>query len=156
PVEGGFVKKLDEVEARFRQWVETEGAEGLVVRSDQAGLFKVKNRRTIDAVVVGYSEGTDDRKGLIHDLLVALMRDDGTFHIVTRVGGGFSEDEKRRFRDELLALAAPSDYTEVNLDHLAYQMVRPEWVIELSCIDLLTQTTRGGPIERMVLSWDGG
>ena len=156
PVEGAFVKKPDDVEGRFRQWVEVEGAEGLVVRSDQAGLFKIKNRRTLDVVVVGFSEGVDDRKGLVHDLLVALQRDDGTFHILSRVGGGFSDDERRSFRDELATLGAPSDYTEVNLDHLAYQMVRPEWVIEISCVDLLTQTTRGGPIERMVLSWDGG
>jgi ATP dependent DNA ligase C terminal region len=156
PVEGGFVKKVDDVEARFRQWVETEGAEGIVVRSDQAGLFKVKNRRTLDAVVVGYSEGVDDRKGLVHDLLVALVRDDGTFHVLGRVGGGFGDEERRSFRASLGALAAPSDYTEVNPDHLAYQMVRPEWVVEVSYIDLLTQTTRGGPIERMVLGWDGG
>jgi hypothetical protein len=156
PVEGAFVKGLGDVEARFRQWVETEGAEGIVVRSDQAGLFKIKNRRTIDAVVVGYSEGVDDRKGLLHDLLVALVRDDGTFHILSRIGGGLSDDERRRFRDELGALAAPSDYTEVNPDHLAYQMVRPEWVVEVSCVDLLAQTTRGGPIERMVLAWDAG
>lgn len=156
PVEGGFVKKIDDVEGRFRQWVEGERAEGIVVRSDQAGLFKVKNRRTLDVVVIGYSEGVDDRKGLIHDLLVAFVRDDGSFQIAARVGGGFSEKERQAFRDELAALAAPSDYTEVNPDHLAYQMVRPEWVIEMSCIDLLAQTTRGGPIERMVLSWDGG
>jgi hypothetical protein len=156
PVEGGFVAGLAEVEERFRRWVEVEGGEGLILRSDQAGLFKIKNRRTLDVVVVGFSEGTDDRKGLVHDLLVALVREDGTFHLLSRVGGGFSDEERRTFRDELAALAAPSDYTEVNLDHLAYQMVRPEWVLEISCVDLLTQTTRGGAIERMVLAWEGG
>jgi hypothetical protein len=156
PVEGAFTKKLEDVEAAFRAWVENEGSEGIVVRSDAAGLFKVKNRRTLDVVVVGFSEGIDDRKGLVHDLLIALMRADGTFHVLGRVGGGFTEDERRSLVAELGPLAAPSDYTEVNPDHLAYQMLRPERVIEISFVDLLTQTTRGGPIERMVLSWDGG
>jgi hypothetical protein len=156
PVEGSFTKKVEDVEAAFRTWVENEGSEGIVVRSDAAGLFKVKNRRTLDVVVIGFSEGIDDRKGLIHDLLVALMRADGTFHVLGRVGGGFTEDERRGLVQELTPLAAPSDYTEVNPDHLAYQMLRPERVVEVSFIDLLTQTTRGGPIERMVLSWDGG
>src|SRR5262249_49376844 len=150
-----FTKKLDDVEAAFRAWVENEGSEGIVVRSDAAGLYKVKNRRTLDVVVVGYSEGIDDRKGLVHDLLIALMRADGTFHVLGRGGGGFGDEERRALVAALSPLAAPSDYTEVNPDHLAYQMLRPERIVEISFIDLLTQTTRGGPIERMVLSWDG-
>ena len=33
-------------------------------------------------------------------------------------------------------------------------MVRPEWVIELNCLDIISQNTRGGPINRMVLNWN--
>lgn len=40
------------------------------------------------------------------------------------------------------------------MDHVAYQMVRPEWVIEISCLDLISETTRGATIDRMVLNWD--
>ncbi|MDP6447464.1 MAG: hypothetical protein QF805_26950, partial [Pirellulaceae bacterium] len=47
-----------------------------------------------------------------------------------------------------------SDYTEVNSDHVAYQMVRPEMVIEITCLDLVSQTTRGGPVNRMVVRWN--
>jgi len=36
---------------------------------------------------------------------------------------------------------------------VCYQMVRPEWVIEISCLDLISQSTRGAPIDRMVLDW---
>jgi hypothetical protein len=155
PVEGFVTRKVEDVEHKFRAWVEGEGAEGLVVRSDAAGLFKVKNRFTLDVVVVGFSEGIDDRKGMLHDLLVAVVRPEGTYHVLSRVGGGFSDDERRALLSDLKDLPAASDYTEVSPDHLAYQMVRPEWVIEISCIDLMSQTTRGGPIERMVLAWNG-
>jgi hypothetical protein len=154
-VEGFFTRKLEDAEDKFRAWVEAEGSEGIVVRSDAGGLFKVKNRFTLDVVVVGFSEGLDDRKGMLHDLLTAVVRPDGTHHLLTRVGGGFTDDERRAILSDLKDLAVPSDYTEVSPDHLAYQMVRPEWVIEISCIDLLSQTTRGGPLERMVLQFTG-
>jgi hypothetical protein len=154
PVETVVVKKLDEIERKFDEWVEKEGAEGLVVRSDTAGLYKIKPRHTIDAAVIGFTEATEDRKGMLHDLLVALMRPDGTFHTFTRVGGGFTEDERRAFLSDLKDMACESEYAEVNPDHIAYQMVAPQWVIEMSCLDFVSQTTRGATIDRMVLQWD--
>jgi hypothetical protein len=146
------VRDPAEVERQFKKWVH-KGAEGAVVRSDAAGMFKIKPRHTIDAAVIGYTERTDDRQGLLHDLLLALMRPDGTFQVLGRVGGGFSLDERRNFLSDLKDMAANSDYAEVN-DQVAYQMVRPEWVIEISVLDLITQSTRGAPINRMVLEWD--
>ena len=46
-----------------------------------------------------------------------------------------------------------SEYAEVNSDHVAYQMVEPKWIAEISLLDLISQNTRGGPINRMVLNW---
>ena len=50
-------------------------------------------------------------------------------------------------------MAVDSEYAEVNGDNVAYQMVNPEWVMEVSCLDLLSSTTRGGTINRMVLDY---
>ncbi|KXK01359.1 MAG: hypothetical protein UZ17_ACD001001820 [Acidobacteria bacterium OLB17] len=49
----------------------------------------------------------------------------------------------------------PSDYVAVNNDYVAYEMVRPGLVIEISCLDLIAERARGGPVKRMVLDWDG-
>ena len=46
-----------------------------------------------------------------------------------------------------------SDYVEVN-DQVAYHMVRPEWVIEVSVLDFITQSSRGAPINKMALNWN--
>jgi hypothetical protein len=138
----------------FESWVETEEAEGLVVRSDAAGLFKVKPRHNLDVVVVGYTESGDERQGMLHDMLVAVMRADGTYQILTRVGGGFSENQRREYLSDLKDLAVASEYVEVNSDYVAYQMVRPKWIIEISCLDLISQTTRGGHVNRMVIDFD--
>ena len=153
-VESVKVTDLGEIEKIFEKWVQQENAEGAVVRSDEAGIFKIKPRHTIDVVVVGFTEGVEDRRGLLHDLLVAVIRKEGTLHLLGRVGGGFSDDQRSAFLSDLKDIAAQSEYHEISTDRVAYQMVRPEWVIEISCLDLITSSTRGGRIERMVLNWN--
>ena len=153
PVECEIVKNADAVAKLYRKWVEKNGAEGLVVRSDSAGIFKIKPRHNLDAVVIGFTESVGDRQGMLHDLLVAIMRHDRTLQVLTRVGGGFSDDERRSLLSDLKDLSVESEYAEVNSDHVAYQMVRPTLVVELSCLDLISETTRGGPVNRMVLQF---
>jgi hypothetical protein len=154
PVETHQTKDQKEISKLFAKWVDDEGAEGAVVRSDQGGMYKIKQRHTIDAAVLGFTESIGERQGMLHDLLVGVVRPDGALHVLTRVGGGFSEDLRREMLSDLKDMAAQSDYAEVNADHVAYQMVEPEWVVEISCLDLVSQNTRGGPIQRMTLDWD--
>ena len=154
PVESVKVKGRKEVERKFDEWVEEEKAEGIVVRSDVAGNFKIKPLHTLDAVVLGFTESTDDREGMMHDLLLGIMREDGAVQVLCRVGGGFSDEERREMLSDLKDMVVESEYAEVNSDHVAYQMVRPEWVVEVNCLDIISQNTRGGPINRMVLNWN--
>ncbi|HYH64522.1 MAG TPA: hypothetical protein VD866_07480 [Urbifossiella sp.] len=151
-VEAVWLSDAAAIEAQFRKWVE-QGAEGAVVRSDAAGRFKLKTRHTIDAAVVGFTEGTDDRRGMLHDLLVALVRPDGCLQVLGHVGGGFTNDERRGLLSDLKDAVVESDYVEVN-DQVAYHMVRPAWVVEVSVLDLIAETTRGLPINKMALHWD--
>lgn len=153
PVETVTGSKSADVVTQFELWVEKEDAEGVVARSDSAGVFKIKPRHTLDVVVIGFTEGIDDRSGMLHDLLLAVMRTDGSFHIVGRVGGGFTDDQRVNYLSDLKDMIVGSEYTEVNSDRVAYEMVKPMWVIEISCLDFVAQTTRGGPIDRMVLHW---
>ena len=154
PVETRVVAGPVEVQHCFRDMVESEGSEGIVARSDSAGLFKIKPRVSIDAVVVGYTEGTEDRLDMVQDLLLALAREDGSLQILCRLSYGFSDDERRQWLEELRGMQVESEYAEVNSDHVAFRMVKPEWVLEISCLDMVSQTTRGGPVNRMVLHWD--
>jgi len=149
PVETVKVKGHKEVLSKFDQWVETEKAEGIVVRSDVSGNFKVKPLHTLDALVLGFTES-----GMMHDLLLGVVREDGAIHVMSRVGGGFSDELRREMLSDLKDMVVESEYAEVNSDHVAYQMVRPEWIIEITCLDIISQNTRGGPINRMVLNWN--
>jgi ATP-dependent DNA ligase len=156
PVDTVRLKGHRDIERQFEKWVEQAGDEGLVVRGDSAGTFKVKPRHNLDAVVIGFTESTDDRQGMLHDLLLGLARRDGSIHVLGRVGGGFSDDDRRVMLSDLNDMIVESEYAEVNSDHVAYQMVEPKWVIEISCLDLIAQNTRGGPVNRMVLNWNRG
>jgi len=153
PVEAKHAEDPIDIGELFEQWVESEDAEGLVVRSDTAGLFKIKPLHTLDAAVIGFTESVGDRQGLLHDLLLAVMRHDGSLQVLSRVGGGFSDDERRSMISDLKDMVVESEYAEVNSDNVAYQMVHPDWVVEISCLDLISQTTRGGSINRMVLDF---
>ena len=154
PVETVILNSAKEVEAQFEEWVNEEGAEGLVARSDAAGTFKVKPRHSIDAVAIGFAESVDDRAGLLHDILLALVRADGSYQILGRVGGGFSEDDRRNLLSDFQDIEAESDYAEINSDRVAYQMVKPDKVVEISCLDIIAESTRGASIDRMTLKWD--
>jgi hypothetical protein len=151
-VEASWLKEASEIEQQFKKWVDN-GVEGIVVRSDAVGMFKIKPRHSLDAVVIGFTEGTEDRSGMIHDLLLALMRADGCLHVLGHVGGGFSDAERRSFLSDLKDMIVKSDYVEVN-DQVAYHMVRPEWIVEISILDLISQTTRGSSINKMTLNWN--
>jgi hypothetical protein len=154
-VEYKILKDLKGVTALFKQWVVEEGAEGIVIRHDQAGWYKIKERHNLDAAIIGFSEGVDDRKGMLHDLLVAVMRKDGTFHEFARVGGGFTDDDRKKLASQLKRRVVPSDYVAVNSDYVAYEMIEPGPVIEISLLDLISEGAKGDPINKMVLEWDG-
>jgi hypothetical protein len=151
-VESFWLKDSEEIRTAVQRWIDL-GHEGAVLRSDVGGSFKVKKRHTLDVVVIGFTEGTDERQGMSHDLLVALMRPEGTYHVLGRVGGGFSDEERRAWLSDLRDLAVESDYVEAN-EGVAYQMVRPQHVIEISVLDLVTENTRGTPVTSMVLDFD--
>lgn len=153
PVEARWLEKPDAINELYAEWVEKEGAEGIVCRSDAAGSFKIKPRHNLDVAVIGFAESSGDRTGLLHDMLVAVLRKEGTFHVLGRVGGGFTDDQRKELLSDLKDMVVESEYSEVSSDHVAYQMVRPEWVVEISCLDLVSQNTRGGPVGRMVLDW---
>ena len=139
---------------QFYEWVDEQGEEGVVARSETAGMFKVKPKHSLDLAVMGFTESTDDREGMLHDMLLAVVREDGTYQIVSRVGGGFSDEQRREFLTKLKERVVESDFHEVNSARVAYQMVEPGLVIELQCLDIVSMTSRGNPIDKMVLAWN--
>jgi len=152
PVETHIGDKNDAIK-RFETWVTEQGEEGIFLRSDSAGVYKIKPRHSFDLAIVGYSEGIDDRADMLHSMLVAVARDAEHAQIVARVGGGFSDEERKSLLETLRQHDVSSDYAEVNSDRVAYRMIKPGLVIEISCLDVIAQTSHGSAIDKMVIEW---
>jgi hypothetical protein len=143
PVRCETVDSKNQVKALFAKWVDEEGGEGLVVRSELPMIYKVKNRYSIDAAVIGFSEGTGDTKDQVRTLLLALMGEDSSFQVIGRCGNGLGDDLKRELLPKLLGMKVDSKYIETDSNHVAFHMIRPELVIELNINDVLFETGSG-------------
>ena len=137
PVEMRLAQGKAEVSEIFAEWVSGENAEGLVVHSESPIVWKIKPHHTIDAVVVGYSLEDDH----IRDLLVATRDENGDYRIFGKCSNGLSADERKSLLDTLAV--CPSDYIYVDEHQLAFQMVKPEMVLELSVAELLAENSAG-------------
>ncbi len=159
PVEGNvhIVETVEassrkEVESLYTKFTEEGKAEGIVVRSDMPLVHKVKPFHTLDVAVVGYTESfKEGREGQIKALLVAFMKEDGTFQIAGRVGTGFDAEVRTHLFDTLSAIHMDSNFIETDKDGIAFRMVKPEMVIEMRCCDIVTEIA-GKSLKNPVLS----
>ena len=128
PVQMRNASSNDEVQQIYEEWVEGEGAEGLVVHSESPIVWKVKTRHTIDAAVIGYT--TADRG--IRDLMFAVRRPDGLFQMFVLGSTGLKDEERADIAKRLSEKHVESQY-------VAYQMVKPELVFEISVLELVAR-----------------
>ncbi len=124
-------------------WVEGEHAEGIIVHSELPIIFKIKPKHTFDVVILGYTEGDNNNRGKIRDILVGLMTDNGSYQLVGKTGNGFTEEQKTLFFEKLSVTYVESQFLETDSRHIAYHMVKPEVVVEISANDFLTESSKG-------------
>jgi hypothetical protein len=148
-----------EVQDIYEQWAAVDGAEGLVVRTASPIVYKVKPKYSIDAAVVGFSEGTGENAGQIRSLLFALMDDENPnenrFQIIGRTGGGFTAEEREEFLKRLTPQIAASTYIETDSNHVAFRMVKPTIVIELAVNDIIFESSTAPILNTIVEIKDG-
>ena len=134
----------------FTEWVDGGKAEGLIVRSNDDRVYKIKPSITIDAAIIGYTERRDDPKQ-VRSLLFALMREDETFQVLG-ASGNLGDDA---MRERLMTMLAPhqisSNYRQVSGSGALYRFVKPKTVAEIKVTDLQSQDSSGDAIDRMVL-----
>ena len=89
PVEMKAASSTDEVKAIYEEWVEGQGAEGIVVHSETRIISKVKPRHSVDAAVVGY---TTSDNGL-RDMMLAVRREDGCYQVFAHGSNGMTDEQ---------------------------------------------------------------
>ncbi|MEZ4461114.1 MAG: hypothetical protein R3E66_15605 [bacterium] len=143
-----------EAKDHFHEWVDTGKFEGLVVRSEQGITYKVKPFVTIDAVVVAFGEREENGKPEVRELTVAVLRDDGTFHVLGSVGNGFGDGGRLDWHDRLSAIEMPSSFRMANREGTLCRFVKPEIIVEIKVSDLVDTDSRDLPVRRMTLGYD--
>lgn len=150
PVEMRYATNHDEVQEIYDQWVVDGGSEGLVVHGDSSIVWKVKQRHTIDAAVIGYT--TADRG--IRDLMFAVRREDGLFQMFVVGSTGLSDEDRASVAERLSKMHMESQYVLSDSRGIAYQMVKPEMVFEISVLELVAMGNDGKVRRNPLLKYD--
>lgn len=150
-----IVSGTAEVQRLFGGWAEGGKAEGLVVRSADHRVFKVKPAFHLDAVIIGYTERVgDDGRDLCRSVLLAMMRENGQFQLLGSVGNFGGDDIRAEFHQLLAPNPANSTYRYPSSSGALYRFVKPEHVIEIRVSDIQSDDANSRPIQRFVLEFD--
>ncbi len=136
------------------KWVESKKFEGLVVHNETGFVYKIKPAITVDAVVLGFGERRTETQREVRELIVGLLRDDGSFHVLGTVAGGLSEADRLSWFRRLDAMVKPSEFRMANSEGTLCRFVEPKIVVQVRCSDLMEADTRDAPVRRMTLSFD--
>jgi ATP-dependent DNA ligase len=145
-----LAKEPADIEQCWNDWAGSGKAEGLVVRVQDGRIFKVKPGFNLDAVVVGYTPKADIPEQ-VRSLLVALIRSDGSFQLVSGVGNVGGEDMRHQLYASLSALECESRFRHASGDGSLVRWVVPKVVVELACTDVQATDTAGEQIVRWTL-----
>ena len=137
----------DEIRACYDRWVNREGAEGLMIRSDLTFRYKLKAQHTVDAVIIGYTHENE----IVTSVLTALVTEDGLLQVLTKVEKGLNDVERMDLFQKLSRQQVTSDFLEVSRYHTPFIMVRPKHIIEFSTNDMVAETTSGKIIKKAAL-----
>ena len=154
-VKNSLVESRKDIALLYKDLVQDGGQEGVIVRSDNGPIYKIKPLITLDAVILGFAEGDGSREGMLKEILVGICVSKDEYIILTKVGNGYSEEERKTLFKKLGNKKVTSNYIEVSGSNVAFTMVEPDEVIEFSCLDVFTENSKGG-IRKMCLRFKDG
>jgi hypothetical protein len=149
------VKSTSEISSFYTEKVEKEKAEGIIVKSDDGRIFKVKPGIDLDVVVIGFTEReVENGSKEIRSLLTGLMKEDGTV-IPIGATSNISESVSRvDLHKKLSSLVIPSQYRQSSGSGQLYQFCKPEVIIEIKAVDIQSEDSQARPIKQVALKLD--
>lgn len=140
----------DEVKQIYEEWVEGEHAEGLVVHNESGFVSKIKPRHSIDCAVVGYTTGDQG----LRDFILSVVREDGLHQVVMSASSGLTAEQRLDLSARLSQKHVDSEYVLADSRGIAFQMVVPEIVVEMSVIEFVPRGNDGKVKKNPLLSFD--
>jgi len=139
----------------YQKYVDSGQFEGLVIRSENGFVLKLKPEISIDVVVLGYGEKVEEGQPRLKELVVGVLREKNQYHILGFVGGGFSQEARLEWHSRLSKIQTESGFLLPNREGALCRFVRPEIVIEVRLTDFLLSDGKDIPIHQMVLEYGG-
>ena len=147
--EGPYLLYGDHIEAegiRFFEEATSRGFEGVIAKESRSqyvpGLrtdywIKIKQIRTADCVIVGFSSGEGARATTFGSLILAAYDDDGRLQHIGNVGGGFSNKTLEDLREKLSRIVQGTATVEGPVDSpTPVTWVKPKLVVEVAYMAL--------------------
>ncbi|MCD7969092.1 MAG: hypothetical protein LUF87_01905 [Alistipes sp.] len=138
----------------WRNWVDRENSEGLIVHTRTLMSYKIKPRHYFDAVVIAYGEGSGVEVGQVRRLLFSFMPGPHQYLIMSRVGSGLNEKLRKELFQFFRGKEVPNPVMGVNPKWNDLVFVHPELVIEVAVEEVVTELASGEKTN-YVLSFDG-
>ena len=107
----------------------------MVVHNETNIIYKIKPRHTVDAAVIGYTTG--DRG--VRDLMMAVMLEDGAYQMFALGSSGISDEDRQLLAARLADNHVESQYVLSDSRGIAYHMVQPKIVYEISFLELVAR-----------------
>jgi len=154
-VDSMIVKNSRAIEQFYKENVIAHNMEGIVVRTEDIG-FKIKPVHTIDAAIIGISEGLYGsrlNKEQLATTLIALRNSNGDYQILSAVGGGLT-DEARYDLWKKFEIVPTKGFSIPNKhDGRVFHMVKPGIVGQIDYLDIITERI-GNPIYQNTLHYN--
>ncbi|MCS7119441.1 MAG: non-homologous end-joining DNA ligase [Archaeoglobaceae archaeon] len=105
--------------------------------------IKMKKRRTLDCIIVGWLEGEGERRGFFGSLILALKSGNSLIH-VGQVGTGFDLDFIEWFYRELLRIEVYEPYFQI--ERGVAHWCKPIYVCEVEYLELTSDLKLRAPV----------
>lgn len=152
PVRTDAVAAVSDIPAVFSELVEGGKAEGLIVRSAQGVIYKIKPEFTIDAAIIGYTVRAEDPES-VRSLLLGLTREDGQIQIAGHCGNVGSDADRRVLFQRLEPRRCASAFRYPNRSGDLFVFVSPDYVAEINVTDVQREDSNGQVMRSMSLTW---
>ena len=151
-IETNVMSTAKEVSTYYQQCVNDQTHEGVVVRSSGGRIYKIKPSFSVDAVIIGYTERSEDAEQ-VRSIALALMNEDRAYQFIGSCGNLGSDKDRKALMKNLKGDQVDSSWRVTSNSGAMYRFVKPKLVVEIKATDIQSEDSAGNSIEKMSLSY---
>jgi ATP-dependent DNA ligase len=135
----------------WEEWAEKKKQEGLVIRTSDGKIYKVKTSFNFDVVIIFFTKGTGKYKKVIGAAGVALMDKSKVFRFTGLVGTGWTDEMRAEMmnfakKNEVKNLQIEKNPPRTSAKELIW--VQPKIILEVKWKDIYEQMVPGYKFEK--------